>query len=208
MSVDHIHWLGHASFRIDDGAVRIYIDPWKLAGGAPKADVILITHSHFDHFSVEDIARIEQPTTVFVVPEDVAPKLKGKHVVLAEPGGSYQAGPIKVTAVPAYNLNKDFHPKSNHWVGYIVTISNGQRIYHSGDSDATPEMKKVQTDVALMPCGGTYTMTAAEMAAAANEFKPAILIPMHWGDIVGSKADAEAVAKAFKGKTVIKPVER
>ena len=208
MSVDHIHWLGHASFRIDDGAVRIYIDPWKLAGGAPKADVILITHSHFDHFSVEDIARIEQPSTVFVVPADVAPKLKGKHVVLAEPGGSYQAGPVKVTAVPAYNLNKDFHPKSNHWVGYIVTLSNGQRIYHSGDSDATPEMKKVQTDVALMPCGGTYTMTAAEMAAAANEFKPAVLIPMHWGDIVGSKADADAVAKAFKGKTVIKPVER
>ena len=208
MSVDHIHWLGHASFRIDDGAVRLYIDPWKLAGGAPKADVIFITHSHFDHFSVEDIARIELPTTVFVVPEDVAPKLKGRHVVLAEPGGSYQAGPIKVTAVPAYNLNKDFHPKSNHWVGYIVTLSNGQRIYHSGDSDATPEMKKVQTDIALMPCGGTYTMTAAEMAAAANEFKPAVLIPMHWGDIVGSKADAEAVAKTFKGRTVIKPVER
>ena len=208
MSVDDIHWLGHASFRIDDGAVRIYIDPWKLSGGAPKADVILITHSHFDHFSVEDIARIERPTTVFVVPEDVAPKLKGKHVVLAEPGGSYQAGPVKVTAVPAYNLNKEFHPKSNHWVGYIVTLSNGQRIYHSGDSDATPEMKQVQTDVALMPCGGTYTMTAAEMAAAANAFKPAVLIPMHWGDIVGSKADAEAVAKAFKGRTVIKPVER
>jgi L-ascorbate metabolism protein UlaG (beta-lactamase superfamily) len=208
MSVDHIHWLGHASFRIDDGAVRIYIDPWKLPDGAPKADVILITHSHFDHFSVEDIARIDLPTTVFVAPEDVAPKLAGKHVVLAEPGGSYEAGPVKVTAVPAYNLNKDFHPKSNHWVGYIVTLSNGQRIYHSGDSDATPEMKKVQTDVALMPCGGTYTMTAAEMAAAANEFKPAVLIPMHWGDIVGSKADAEAVAKAFTGKTVIKPVER
>ena len=110
--------------------------------------------------------------------------------------------------MPAYNTNKDFHPKSNHWVGYIVTLSNGQRVYHSGDSDATPEMKKVQTDVALMPCGGTYTMTAAEMAAAANEFKPAVLIPMHWGDIVGARADADAVAKAFKGQTVIKTAER
>jgi L-ascorbate metabolism protein UlaG (beta-lactamase superfamily) len=208
MSVDHIHWLGHASFRIDDGAARVYIDPWKLAGGAPKADVILITHAHFDHFSAEDIARIEQPTTVFVAPADVAAKLKAKHVIAAEPGGSYTAGPVKVTAVPAYNTNKDFHPKANHWVGYIVTLSNGQRVYHSGDSDATPEMKKVETDVALMPCGGTYTMTAAEMAAAANEFKPAVLIPMHWGDIVGSKADADQVAKAFKGQTVIKTVER
>jgi L-ascorbate metabolism protein UlaG (beta-lactamase superfamily) len=208
MSVDYIHWLGHASFRIDDGAVTIYIDPWKLAAGASKADVILITHAHYDHFSAEDIAKIEKPTTVFVAPADVVSKLTGKHIVTAAPGGSYQAGPVKVTAVAAYNTNKDFHPKANGWVGYIVTLSNGQRVYHSGDTDVTPEMKKVKTDVALMPCGGTYTMTAAEMAAAANEFKPAVLIPMHWGDIVGSRADADAVAKAFTGRTVIRPVER
>ncbi len=208
MSVDHIHWLGHASFRIDDGAATIYIDPWKLAAGAPKADVILITHAHFDHFSAEDIARVEQPTTVFVAPADVAEQLKGKHVIAAAPGGSYAAGPVRVLAVPAYNTNKDFHPKSNRWCGYVVTLANGQRVYHSGDSDATPEMKQVKTDVAMMPCGGTYTMTAAEMASAANEFKPAVLIPMHWGDIVGSKADADEVARIFKGQTVIKPVER
>jgi L-ascorbate metabolism protein UlaG (beta-lactamase superfamily) len=208
MSVDCIHWLGHASFRIDDGGVVIYIDPWKLAAGAPKADLVLITHGHYDHFSADDIARIEKPSTIFVVPADVAPSLGKKHVVVAAPGGSYKAGALAVEAVPAYNLNKDFHPRANGWVGYVVTLSDGQRVYHSGDSDATPEMKKVKTDVALMPCGGTYTMTAAEMASAANEFKPAVLIPMHWGDIVGSKADAEAVAKAFKGQTVIKPVEQ
>jgi len=208
MSVDHIHWLGHASFRIDDGAAKIFIDPWKLAAGAPKADVILITHAHFDHYSVEDIAQIEKPTTVFVAPADVASKLTGAHVIVAVAGGSYQAGPVKVMAVAAYNTNKDFHPKANGWVGYVVTLSTGQRIYHTGDSDVTPEMKKVQTDVALMPCGGTYTMTAAEVAAAANQFKPAVLIPMHWGDIVGARADADAVAKAFKGKTVILPAER
>jgi L-ascorbate metabolism protein UlaG (beta-lactamase superfamily) len=208
MSVDHIHWLGHATFRIDDGAVVIYIDPWKLPAGAPKADVILITHSHFDHYSVDDIAKIEKPTTVFVAPADVASKLAGKHVVTAAPGGSYQAGTMKLTAVPAYNTNKDFHPKANGWVGYIVTLSSGQRIYHTGDSDATPEMKAVQTDVAMMPCGGTYTMTVAEVATAANVFKPGILIPMHWGDIVGSRADADAVTKGFSGQTVIKPVER
>lgn len=208
MSVDHIHWLGHASFRLDDGAVRIYIDPWKLSAGAPKADVILITHAHFDHFSPEDIARIEKPATVFVAPPDVAAKLAGRHVIAAEPGGSYQAGPVKVAAVAAYNTNKDFHPRKNAWVGYIVTLSTGQRVYHTGDSDVTPEMKQVKTDVALMPCGGTYTMTAAEVAAAANEFKPAVLIPMHWGDIVGSRADADAVAKAFKGRTEIRPLEK
>jgi L-ascorbate metabolism protein UlaG (beta-lactamase superfamily) len=208
MSVDHIHWLGHATFRIDDGAAVIYIDPWKLSAGAPQADVILITHAHFDHYSAEDIAKVEKPTTVFVAPDDVASKLTGKHVVTAVPGGSYQAGTVKVAAVAAYNTNKDFHPRANGWVGYLVTLSSGQRIYHTGDSDATPEMAAVQTDIALMPCGGTYTMTAAEVAAAANEFKPAILIPMHWGDIVGSRADADAVTEAFSGQTVIRPVER
>jgi L-ascorbate metabolism protein UlaG (beta-lactamase superfamily) len=208
MTVDHIHWLGHATFRIDDGAAVIYIDPWKLPPDAPKADVILITHAHFDHHSAEDIAKVEKPTTVFVAPADVASKLTGKHVMTASPGGSYQTSTVKVTAVAAYNTNKDFHPKANGWVGYVVTLSTGQRIYHTGDSDATPEMKAVQTDVALMPCGGTYTMTGAEVAAAANEFKPAILIPMHWGDIVGSREDADAVARAFGGATVIRPVER
>jgi L-ascorbate metabolism protein UlaG (beta-lactamase superfamily) len=208
MSVDHIHWLGHASFRIDDGTTTIYIDPWKLSIGAAKANVVLITHAHFDHYSAEDIEKIETPSTVFVAPADVAGKLVGKHVIASAPGGTYQAGPVKVTAVAAYNTNKDFHPKANGWVGYVVTLSNGQRVYHTGDSDVTPEMTGVQTDVAMMPCGGTYTMTAAEVAAAANEFKPAILIPMHWGDIVGSTADADAVARSFGGKTVIKQVEK
>ena len=208
MNVDHIHWLGHASFRIEDGATQIYIDPWKLGAGAPPADVVLVTHSHFDHYSAEDIAKIEQPKTVFLAPADVAEKLRGKKVVTAAPGGTYEVGGLKVTAVPAYNTGKEFHPRQNGWVGYVLTLSNGQRIYHTGDTDETPEMEQVQTDVALMPCGGTYTMTGTEVAAAANKFKPKVLIPMHWGDIVGAQADAQAVAKAFKGQTVIRPAER
>ena len=208
MNVDNIHWIGHASFRIEDGANQIYIDPWKLPAGSPKAAVVLITHGHSDHYSPEDIAKIEQPGTVFVAPTDVAAKLKGKTVVTAAPGHSYQAGGLTVEAVPAYNRNKAFHPRSNNWLGYVVTLSTGARIYHSGDSDAIPEMEALNVDVALMPCGGTYTMTAAEMAAAASLFKPKVLIPMHWGDIVGSKADAETVKKVFTGTTVIKTPER
>jgi L-ascorbate metabolism protein UlaG (beta-lactamase superfamily) len=209
VNVDNIHWLGHATFRIEDGRTQVYIDPWKLPAGVPKADVILITHAHFDHFSPEDIGKIEQSTTVFVAPADVAAKLRGKHVIAAAPGATYQAGPVSVQTVPAYNIGKEFHKKAENWVGYIVTLSSGLRVYHTGDSDVTPEMKAVKTDVALMPCGGTYTMTAAEVAEAANTFKPAILVPMHWGDIVGSRADAEAVAKGFTaGKTVIRPQER
>ncbi len=207
MNVDHIHWLGHASFRVQDGATIIYIDPWKIGAGAPKADVVLITHGHSDHFSPEDLAKIVKPGTVFVAPADVATKIKGT-VLVAKPGETVRTGALTIEAVPAYNMNKQFHPKSNAWAGYVVTLSSGQRIYHSGDTDAIPEMKALKVDVAMMPCGGTYTMTAEEMAEAANSFKPAILIPMHWGDIVGSKADADTVAKTFKGQTVIKTVEK
>jgi L-ascorbate metabolism protein UlaG (beta-lactamase superfamily) len=208
MNVDHIHWLGHATFRIEDGATQIYVDPWKLPAAAPPASVVLITHGHFDHYSEDDIARIEQPGTLFAAPPDVAAKLKGRKVTSVEPGGHYTLGPLRIETTPAYNLNKNFHQKKEGWVGYIVTLSSGQRVYHSGDTDAIPEMDDVEADVALMPCGGTYTMTAPEMAAAANRFKPTILIPMHWGDIVGQQADADAVAKAFKGRTVIKSPEK
>ena len=208
VNVDNIHWIGHASFRIEDGKTQIYVDPWKLPAGSPKASVVLITHGHSDHYSPEDIARIEQPGTVFVAPADVAAVLKDKAVVTASPGHSYAAGGVTVEAVPAYNRNKAFHPRTNNWLGFIVTLSTGVRVYHSGDSDAIPEMQALKVDVALMPCGGTYTMTAAEMAAAANGFKPKVLIPMHWGDIVGSKADADTVKKAFSGTTVIKTPER
>lgn len=212
MNLDHIHWLGHATFRIEDGDSQYYIDPWKLPEGPPKADVILITHGHFDHYSEDDIARIERPDTVFVAPADVVSKLTAKaarrKVVRAQPGAELKAGPLDVEVRPAYNVNKDFHKKKEGWVGYVLTLSNGERIYHSGDTDAIPEMDSVKTDVALMPCGGTYTMTCAEVAAAANRFKPKVLIPMHWGDIVGSRADAENVAKAFTGQTVIKQVEK
>jgi L-ascorbate metabolism protein UlaG (beta-lactamase superfamily) len=209
VNVDNIHWLGHATFRIEDGPTQIYVDPWKLPAHAPKADVILITHAHYDHYSADDIARIERPTTEFVAPPDVAAKLKGKRVTAAAPGGTYKVGNLSIEAVAAYNTNKAFHKKAEGWVGYVVTLSNGMRVYHTGDSDVTPEMKAVKTDVALMPCGGTYTMTGAEVAQAANAFKPAVLVPMHWGDIVGTRQDAEAVAKAFTaGQTVIRPVER
>jgi len=208
MNIDHIHWLGHASFRIDDAEERIYIDPWKLAEGAPAASLILITHGHHDHLSLDDIARIETPATVFVGPRDVVSELGNRRTVTAAPGGAYDTGVVRVEAVPAYNRGKPFHGKDKGWLGYIVTLSSGQRVYHAGDTDAIPEMDGIKADVALLPCGGTYTMSATEMAEAANRFKPAVLIPMHWGDIVGSKADADTAARTFRGRTVIRPVER
>ena len=207
MNINYIHWLGHASFRIEDGKKEVYIDPWKISEKSPKADMIFITHGHYDHFSPKDIAKIRTEKTILVAPKNIAGQFHG-NVIVVEPGKTYEIGSLKVTTVPAYNINKKFHPKENGWVGYIIILSNGERIYHSGDTDFIPEMKKIVADVALLPCGGTYTMTAQQAAEAANAFKPKVLIPMHWGDIVGSKADAEEVKKLFKGETVILKPER
>ncbi len=207
MNHQHIHWLGHSSFRIEDGGTQIYVDPWKLGGTTPKADVIFITHAHSDHFSPEDIAKIRKPATAFFAPKDVAYQIEGT-VLTVVPGQMYTVGELKVQTVAAYNPAKKFHPKQSNWVGYVITLSTGQRIYHAGDSDFTPEMRTVVADIALLPCGGIYTMTAAEAAEAANAFKPGMVIPMHWGDIVGSAKDPEEFRRRFKGETVIKMAER
>jgi L-ascorbate metabolism protein UlaG (beta-lactamase superfamily) len=207
MNHQHIHWLGHSSFRIEDGATQIYIDPWKVSPNAPKADVIFITHAHYDHFSIEDIARIKKEGTALFAPKDVAYQIKGT-VIAVSPGEIYNIGELKVKTVPAYNINKQFHPKQNNWVGYIIALATEQKIYHSGDSDFTPEMKTVVTDYALLPIGGTYTMTAKEAAEAANAFKPRVAIPMHWGDIVGVQADFDEFRRLFRGETLVKVAER
>jgi L-ascorbate metabolism protein UlaG (beta-lactamase superfamily) len=207
MEHQHIHWMGQSAFRIEDGTMQIYIDPFKLPEGLPKADIIFITHAHFDHFSMEDIAKIKTEHTIIVAPKDVASKF-GDSVITVVPGKAYIVGKLKVTTVPAYNLDKKFHPKENKWVGYIITLSNGQKIYHAGDTDFIPEMREIITDIAMLPCGGTYTMTAKQAAEAANAFKPKLLIPMHYGSVVGSSADADTVKKLFKGETIIKTQEK
>lgn len=207
MDTHHIHWYGQSAFRIEDGALQIYIDPFKLPAQTPKADVIFITHAHYDHFSPEDIKKIKKEGTTIVAPQDVASQIGGTTIAVV-PGQTYNVGDLKISTVPAYNLNKKFHLKSSNWVGYIITLSTGQKIYHAGDTDFMPEMRTIVTDIALLPCGGTYTMTAKEAAEAANEFKPKVLVPMHWGSIVGSKTDAEEVKKLYKGETIIKTIER
>lgn len=186
--MEHIHWLGHATVRLDFDKV-IYVDPWKLRGGAPKADIILITHEHYDHFSKPDIDRIRKESTSLVTIAGVAAGLKGDvHVI--KPGDSITVQGIAIQAVPAYNIGKQFHPKSAGHVGFVVQ-TGGHAIYIAGDSDLTPEMKAVRADVALLPVGGKYTMTAEEAAQAANAIQPQLAIPLHYGDIVGSTADAE-----------------
>ena len=198
--VENIHWLGHASFKIT-GKKTIYIDPWKLKDSEP-ADIIFITHAHYDHCSPEDVEKISTENTWIVTTPDTAAKLKG-NIKTVKPGDSITIQGIDVEVVPSYNVNKNFHPNVNSWVGFIITIGD-KRIYHPGDSDFTPEMKHINADIVFMPVGGTYTMTAEE---AANAIGPEIAIPMHYDDIVGSRADAEKFKQLCNTTVIIKTPE-
>ncbi len=195
--VENISWLGHDSFRLK-GEQVVYIDPWKLSPEAELADVVLVTHEHRDHFSKDDIARISKADTVVVGPPAVAQQL-GPKTVTAKPGDVLDVAGLTIEVVPAYNLNKRFHPKTAGHVGYIVRLA-GKRIYHAGDTDETPEMARIKCDIALLPVSGTYVMTAAEAAHAANTLHPALAIPMHYGDpsVVGTRADAEEFKRLAK----------
>jgi L-ascorbate metabolism protein UlaG (beta-lactamase superfamily) len=188
-----LQWFGHASFRITEGNTIIYIDPWKLKDAKHDATAVLISHSHFDHYSAEDIEKVSGMTTKFIAAEDVVQK-QGKGQTL-KPGQSIDVNGIKITGVPAYNSAKQFHPRANNWLGFVIEIA-GKRIYYAGDTDETPEMDALKNiDLALLPVGGTYTMNAAEAADATKHFKPKQAIPYHWGDIVGSQADADNFKK-------------
>src|SRR5574342_398215 len=137
--IEKMEWLGHDTFKIESGGKVIYTDPFKLIPGLPKADLILVTHEHYDHCSPEDLSKIATKDTVIVAPGDCGGKLKG-NVKRVKPGDKLTVQGVDIEAVPSYNTNKQFHPKSNGWVGYIVTVE-GQRIYIAGDTDHIPEMK-------------------------------------------------------------------
>lgn len=193
--LENIHWLGHDSFRID-GDVTVYLDPWKLKPGQPQADLVLVTHDHYDHLSLDDIRRLAGPDTVVVGPASVTARVEGLETVTVAPGESIEVKGVPVETVAAYNLDKfrapgePFHPREAGYVGYIVTV-DGVRYYHAGDTDAVPEMRTVRTDVALLPVGGTFTMTCEEACTACDMIDARAAVPMHYADIVGDKSDAE-----------------
>jgi L-ascorbate metabolism protein UlaG (beta-lactamase superfamily) len=203
----NLKWLGHSGFKIRTSSDKIiYIDPYKLLGDPfelDKADFIFITHSHYDHCSIEDIQNLSKDGTILVCPADVSSKMrhisKRIDIRIAEIGECQELSEnyIKFWAVPSYNVNKEFHTKEEDWLGYIIQVGD-VFIYHAGDTDLVPEMKSIKNiDIALLPIGGNYTMNAGEAAKAASLIKPKVAIPMHYGSISGiaDKSEAEIFAK-------------
>lgn len=191
--LENIEVLYHSSIKINKEKV-IYIDPFKINKNYNDADIIFITHEHYDHYSEEDIDKVKKEDTIIVAPEELFTKLLRKgirkdYIITVEPNKEYMTEKIKFETIPAYNTNKQFHPKENGWVGYIIEIK-GIRYYIAGDTDITEENKKVKCDVAFIPVGGTYTMDFKEAAQLINEIKPKIAVPIHYGNIVGTNQDA------------------
>lgn len=175
------------------GGRTVYFDPYDIQEEINDADVIFISHSHYDHFSVKDIRKIAKNETMLVIPEDCtrdAEKAGFKNIMIAVPNSSYEAAGLKFSAVPAYNTDKKFHRKMSNWVGYVLNM-NDAVYYFAGDTDYIPEMKNIKADVVFLPVGGVYTMNWKEAVEAANVMRPQIAVPIHFKDIVGSFEDAE-----------------
>lgn len=198
------HWLGHDGYRIVASGKTIYIDPYQLSKaqqGRNDADIVLITHNHYDHLSMDDLKQVVGKKTDIIAAKECAEQLRplGLAVNAVAPGDRVTVQGVQVEVVAAYNTNKKFHPKADKKVGYVMTLS-GIRVYHAGDSDDIPEMSQVHPDIALVPVSGTYVMTADEAAKAVDEkIKPKMLaIPMHYASIVGSKKDAARFKELVK----------
>ena len=205
--LERLHWLGHASFRLD-GPPTIYFDPWRLEGEPPPADLVLVSHEHADHCSPEDVGRIRGPDTVIVASAGAAAKLGGDARVL-RPGEQVTVGEVTIEGMPAYNVSRfrapgvPFHPRENEHVGFVVTVG-GERLYFAADTDRIPEMAGLNCDVALLPVGGTYTMDAPEAAQAAADIGPRVAIPMHWGaGVAGDQDDAARFRDLYPGRVVV-----
>ena len=194
MNTDNIELFTQNSIRITSGAGKIYIDPLDIKDEPHDADYVLITHSHYDHYSPEDIEKVVNENTILVVPESMSEEAGEltnlvDMITTVEPDAHKDVKGLSIDTVPAYNNKKAFHPKSENWVGYILDV-DGMRVYIAGDTDMTDDNIKVTCDVAMIPIGGKYTMDAKEAAALINEIKPKIAIPTHYGALVGSEEDA------------------
>lgn len=196
----------HSSIRIEDKAV-MYFDPWKIEGEPHDADIIFVTHTHYDHFSPEDILKIRRSDTVIVAPETAGQEIldgvsmDADFLVTAESGEKIEVDGILIEAVPAYNIGKPFHKKEYGWCGYVVT---GTKSYYvAGDTDVTPELMKLNADVFLLPVGGKYTMDAKEAADLVNKIGVKKAIPTHYGEVAGGPDCGRIFAELLNADTEV-----
>jgi L-ascorbate metabolism protein UlaG (beta-lactamase superfamily) len=209
--LDNLHWLGHSGFRLE-GLKTIYFDPYQLPKNPVKADIVLITHEHDDHYSPENLKLISSRGTVIVTDRAVGKKIQDANLVCRDikvlsPGEDIDVYSVKINAVASYNTNKHFHSRNSKKLGFIV-MTDGLRIYHAGDTDMIPEMRNYECDIALLPVSGIYVMTAEEAARAVLAIKPKLAIPMHYGSVAGSNDDAIRFQDLLRGKVEVKILEK
>ena len=201
---DEVRVLTHSSIRIEAVGEVMYFDPFNIKEAVHDADIIFVTHEHFDHFSPEDIAKVRNDFTLLVCPETMAEKLKetdfdDEFIELVAPEDELEVNKVKIEVTAAYNVGKQFHPKENVWVGYLITA--GDTVYYiAGDTDVNDDVKKVRCDVALLPCGGKFTMNAEEAASLAEEIAPKLAIPIHYGSVAGDPSCGASFAAKLEGK--------
>ena len=180
-----------SSIRIADKEI-IYFDPYKILKESHDADLIFITHDHFDHFDTLSIENIRKEDTKIIIPHSISKIVKESldiPVIEVEPNNTYNINGYLIKTIPSYNLNKNFHPKEKNYVGYVITIQE-ERIYVSRDMDLIEEALNLKCDIALIPIGGTYTMNYKEALTFVNKVHPKVVIPTHYQTIVGSLDDA------------------
>jgi L-ascorbate metabolism protein UlaG (beta-lactamase superfamily) len=199
--LDAFTWYKQAALKWQGKNLTVHIDPWGVPDGEPKADLILITHAHFDHYSQEDIDRVtKEEGTIFVAPHDVAAEcLTTGDIRAIKPGETLEAAGLQIHAVPAYNVRPErleMHPRDNNWVGYVLDLGE-HRYYLAGDTDHIPEMAEIGTDVAFVPAGGTYTMDVQEAVGAIKEIRPKLAVPYHFGFVVGPRSTGDEFVKAI-----------
>ena len=200
-----IRWYGHDTFTLEK-LITICLDPYKLSRSI-SVDIVLISHNHFDHMSLDDLKKIASNNTIIIAAKeciDQLTKIPSKEKIGLSPGQEKIINDIKIKAVPAYNIDKinpdthkPFHPKEDNKIGFVISIGKTS-IYHTGDSDLIPEMNDIKPDILLVPVSGTYVMTAQEAARAVEKIKPKVAIPMHYGTLVGSVDDAKEFKNMVK----------
>lgn len=201
--IQNVHWTGHSGIKIK-GSKTVYVDPYELTGNE-KADLILVTHDHYDHCSSKDIKKILKPGTTVVIPESTVDIPPGT-IRTVMPGDRITIDGVEIRAIPMYNIGKRFHPREKQFTAFVFKMDR-TTYFHAGDSDLTPEVESVRADVVFLPVSGVYCMNAREAADACNKIGPKAAVPIHWGSVTGSSDDAKEFKKLAKCDVFILPQE-